>query len=173
MRISLLVLPSVVALMLSATVADNRPAVTHTIEDGFEHPNTHVEGFVLSDVFLHHKNARGSRVVQRRLTATRNHRRRAPNDTASEIEAIDASRTLNRAKVRGLAKLNFINSAHDREASRYSQAHPSTIYPSVHSSIDQSSHPFIHLRTRASISGECRSSWLKRKATAISSTTGA
>ena len=40
MRISLLVLPSVVALMLSATVADNRPAVAHTIEDGFEHPNT-------------------------------------------------------------------------------------------------------------------------------------
>ena len=28
--------------------------VRHTVEDGFEHPNAHWEGFVLTDVFLHH-----------------------------------------------------------------------------------------------------------------------
>ena len=100
------------------------PNVKHVIENGLEHPNAHYDGFVLSDVFVH-SSSTGSgssngikhTLIQRKLQFNQN-RHLKINETShsslfynltEEISSLDASSDLSRLKIRGLAKLVFIN----------------------------------------------------------------
>jgi len=112
--------------------------VNHVIQEGLEHPNDHIHGFVLTDVFLHHATktttvgADDTRVqhtlTQRKLQFNKHpHLQRHLStgtsakedvdlseydmfqDMEAELDSLDASGDLSRAKVRALAKLQFIN----------------------------------------------------------------
>lgn len=100
--------------------------VNHVIEDGYEHPDVHFEGFVLSDVFIHHAIPSSEQsekmthsLTQRKLQFNQNrHLRTTINSTdgyalfenmTEEISSLDASPDLSRSKVRALAKLVFFN----------------------------------------------------------------
>jgi len=110
---------------------ENVIKVDHVIEDGFEHPNAHFEGFVLSDVFVQHTafspEAKPTHVLtQRKLQFNDNPYLRnigtsyhpLVNDTSGyslfsnlteEISSLDASSDLSRLKVRALTKLVIYN----------------------------------------------------------------
>ena len=104
-------------------------AITVVTEDGLEHPDAHLHGFVLSGVFVRHEDSEGQHaLIHRRLSFTRNAHlvdghvppgRRltgvSPSIQSGEaaISALDASTTRTRAKVRALAMLNFVNAAYD------------------------------------------------------------
>ena len=100
------------------------PHINHVIEDGFEHPNVHYEGFVLSDVFVYQTKSTSTNpnevshtLVQRKLQFNKNRHLQLKetsenylfDNMTEEISSLDASSDLSRLKVRGLAKLNFIN----------------------------------------------------------------
>ena len=104
-------------------------AITVVTEDGLEHPDAHLHGFVLSGVFVRHEDSEGQHaLIHRRLSFHRNAHlvdghvppgRRltgvSPSIQSGEaaISALDASTTRTRAKVRALAMLNFVNAAYD------------------------------------------------------------
>ena len=134
--VALLVLALAAALPRQATANGNgmrtgkaAPAVTLVTQAGLEHPDHHEDGFVLADVFVHHLPT--ATVHRRQLSFKENphldprrHGRAlaaadgpaskfAAADMRKQFTAIDASATLTREKVRGLAKLNFANADYD------------------------------------------------------------
>jgi len=109
---------------LISSVTSHSIDVKHTIEDGFEHPDAHFYGFVLSDVFVHHvkynTNKATHTLSQRKLKFGQNSHLINSTDgfdlyqnLTQEIESLDASSNLNRNKVRALAKLAFYNEQRD------------------------------------------------------------
>ena len=105
----------------------------HTnVEQGLEHPDITLDGWVLDEVFLFHPHEDESSdlltLTRRKLQFSKHphlapeSRRRLSNtdgdsftsaNIQEELSAVDASGTLSRDKVRGLAKLNFANQDHD------------------------------------------------------------
>ncbi len=132
-RLPLLPLPPLL-LALLLLPARGAPAIRTQTQRGLQHRNVHFQGFVLDEVFLHHPadDARGAPTLTRRRLQFDDHphlrrlgRRRnladphrdgdsfTPAALRTELRAVDASATLTRAKVRGLAKLNMANQAND------------------------------------------------------------
>ena len=115
-------------LLLGASCAAAAPVHTRT-QTGLEHEDVTLDGWVLDEVFVYHPHEDPSSdlltLTRRKLSFNNNphlapesRRRRlantdgdsfTPTNIRAELSAVDASGDLTRAKVRGLAKINFAN----------------------------------------------------------------